>query len=215
MNPFARHTSLHIECRAGEAREIGTRAPGLRGNRVAVISDPGLADLGVVEAADGTLRAAGCDSMALTPVAPDPPQASVKTSRAFGADCVVVLGGGSSFNSAQMVAPRCGTSQVLDGIFDIGLASGPRVWLTQIPTGTGSDLTPNAIVTTPEGEKKGMVSPLLLPDLALLDARLTMNLPPKGTAMTDVDAMKADHLQVNSLRETNLTDVREVYRGAL
>jgi alcohol dehydrogenase class IV len=60
-----------------------------------------------------------------------------------------------------------------------------------VPTtaGTGSEVTPIAIVTTGEGEKKGVVSPLLLPDLALLDADLTLGLPPHVTAATGIDAI--------------------------
>ena len=46
-----------------------------------------------------------------------------------------------------------------------------------------------AIVTTPSHEKKGVVSPLLYPDIALLDARLTVGLPAAISAMTGVDAM--------------------------
>jgi alcohol dehydrogenase class IV len=63
--------------------------------------------------------------------------------------------------------------------------------LIQVPTtaGTGSEVTPIAIVTTPSHEKKGVVSPQLLPDLALLDAGLTLSLPPRVTAMTGIDAM--------------------------
>ena len=50
-------------------------------------------------------------------------------------------------------------------------------------------MTPIAIVTTPSHEKKGVVSPLLFPDVALLDGRLTLGLPPQVTAMTGIDAM--------------------------
>ena len=63
--------------------------------------------------------------------------------------------------------------------------------LIQVPTtaGTGSEVTAVAIVTTPSHEKKGVVSPLLYPDIALLDARLTVGLPAAVSAMTGVDAM--------------------------
>ena len=57
------------------------------------------------------------------------------------------------------------------------------------PAGTGSEVTQISIVTTRSGEKKGVVSPLLLPDYALLDADLTLGCPPHVTAATGVDAM--------------------------
>lgn len=55
--------------------------------------------------------------------------------------------------------------------------------------GTGSEVTPIAVVTTGEASKMGVVSPILLPDLALLDAELTLGLPPAITAATGIDAM--------------------------
>lgn len=107
------------------------------------------------------------------------------------ADGVIGLGGGSSMDTAKLVALLARTPQPLDAIFGIGLARGPRWPLIQIPTtaGTGSEVTPIAIVTTPTDEKKGVVSPILYADLAVLDASLTTGLPPAPTAMTGVDAM--------------------------
>ena len=60
-----------------------------------------------------------------------------------------------------------------------------------IPTtaGTGSEVTMVSILTTGTSEKKGVVSPIILPDIALLDADLTLGLPPAITAATGVDAM--------------------------
>jgi alcohol dehydrogenase class IV len=61
--------------------------------------------------------------------------------------------------------------------------------LATTTAGTGSEVTPIAIVTTGENEKKGVVAPQLLPDIALLDPALTSGLPPRVTAMTGIDAM--------------------------
>ncbi|MCA9181889.1 MAG: iron-containing alcohol dehydrogenase [Planctomycetales bacterium] len=60
-----------------------------------------------------------------------------------------------------------------------------------VPTtaGTGSEVTPISIVTTGTSEKMGVVSPLLLPDIAILDPDLTLGLPPHITAATGIDAM--------------------------
>ena len=71
------------------------------------------------------------------------------------------------------------------------MAKGPRLPLILVPTtaGTGSEVTTISIVTVSESEKKGVVSPQLLPDLALLDAELTLGLPAHVTAATGIDAM--------------------------
>ena len=58
--------------------------------------------------------------------------------------------------------------------------------ITQVPTtaGTGSEVTPISIVTTGATTKMGVVSPILLPDIAILDAALTTGLPASTTAAT-------------------------------
>ena len=73
----------------------------------------------------------------------------------------------------------------------MGLATGQRLPLVLIPTtaGTGSEVTPIAIVTTASSEKMGVVSPALLPDMAILDPALTLGLPAPITAATGIDAM--------------------------
>ena len=55
--------------------------------------------------------------------------------------------------------------------------------------GPGSEVTPVSIITVGEEEKRGVSSPLILPDIALLDADLTLGLPAPITAATGVDAM--------------------------
>ncbi|NPC53925.1 iron-containing alcohol dehydrogenase, partial [Corallococcus exiguus] len=66
-----------------------------------------------------------------------------------------------------------------------------RLPLILVPTtaGTGSEVTPISIVTTPTTEKKGVVAPKLLPDWAVLDPELTLGLPAHVTAATGIDAM--------------------------
>jgi alcohol dehydrogenase class IV len=76
-------------------------------------------------------------------------------------------------------------------VYGVGNAKGPRLPLILVPTtaGTGSEVTPISIVTTGNAEKMGVVSPVLLPDVALLDPELTYGLPPHVTAATGIDAM--------------------------
>ena len=68
---------------------------------------------------------------------------------------------------------------------------GQRLPLVQVPTtaGTGSEVTPIAIVTTGETTKSGIVARQLYADMAVLDAELTLGLPSAITAATGIDAM--------------------------
>jgi len=195
MSDFVFETTPRIVCEAGAAARLGEMAKALGVKRALIVTDAGLVKAGLLAPVQDGFRAAGLECALFSDVLADPPEDSVMTAvraaRAAGADGVVGFGGGSSLDTAKLVALLAGTEQALPAIYGIGLATGPRLPLIQVPTtaGTGSEVTPIAIVTTPSHEKKGVVSPLLYPDVAVLDARLTLGLPPHVTAMTGIDAM--------------------------
>lgn len=92
---------------------------------------------------------------------------------------------------AKLIAVLVASDQPLSTMYGIGNVKNGRLPLVQVPTtaGTGSEVTPISIVTTGETTKMGVVSPQLYADLAILDAELTVGLPPKVTAATGIDAM--------------------------
>ena len=106
-------------------------------------------------------------------------------------DGVIGFGGGSSLDTAKLVAFLSKSKQSLHQIYGVDKAIGSRLPLILIPTtaGTGSEVTPISIVTTGETTKAGIVANQLLPDVALLDAELTLGLPTHITAATGIDAM--------------------------
>jgi len=106
-------------------------------------------------------------------------------------DGVIAVGGGSSMDVAKVVAVLLGGDQALPELYGVDQVSGQRLPLILVPTtaGTGSEVTPVAVITTGETTKAGVSSARLLPDIAVLDADLTLGLPPAITAMTGVDAM--------------------------
>ncbi len=195
MPQFSFETAPKIICEQGAAERLGEIARGLGITRLFLVTDAGLIKAKLIDGALGSVAAAKVQTTVFSDVLADPPelsvQAAVDAARAAGADGVVGFGGGSSLDTAKLVALLARTPQALPDIYGIGLARGPRLPLIQVPTtaGTGSEVTPISILTTPSHEKKGVVSPLLYPDLALLDSRLTLGLPPAVTAMTGVDAM--------------------------
>ncbi|MGR9235368.1 iron-containing alcohol dehydrogenase (plasmid) [Rhizobium leguminosarum] len=165
------------------------------GPRVMVISDDGVVKAGLVQPALASLADGGAEISIFTGVVADPPDAIIHAAVAqaisFGATGVLGIGGGSSLDVAKLVALLCKSGDALDDIYGVGKVSGQRLPLVLVPTtaGTGSEVTPISIVTTGAYEKKGVVSPVLLPDAALLDAELTLGLPPAVTAATGIDAM--------------------------
>lgn len=195
MTGFIFETTPRIVCEQGGAGRIGELARGLGVRHLFLVTDQPLVQAGLLAPAVASLQEAGIAATVYSDVLPDPPEervlAAVEAARAAGADGVAGFGGGSSLDTAKLVALLARTPEPLPAIYGIGLAKGPRLPLLQVPTtaGSGSEATPIAIVTTPSSEKKGVVSPALYPDVALLDSDLTLGLPPRLTAMTGIDAM--------------------------
>ncbi|MBR9973304.1 iron-containing alcohol dehydrogenase [Magnetospirillum sulfuroxidans] len=195
MTNFVFETTPRIICETGAAAKLGTLAAELGLRKVLLVTDKGLVQAGILAPVLDGFAAAKVAVEVFSDVQADPPEASVDaavaSARTAGIDGVVGLGGGSSLDTAKLVALLAGNPQALPDIYGIGLAKGPRLPLIQVPTtaGTGSEVTPIAIVTTPTHEKKGVVSPLLYPDIAVLDGALTTGLPAAVTAMTGIDAM--------------------------
>lgn len=163
--------------------------------RILFVTDPGIMSLGLADGAMSSLSEAGFEITLFSEIEPDPKATTVERAaelaRSEGCDCVVGFGGGSSMDVAKVVALLVGSDQSMAAMFGVNEAEGARLPLVLVPTtaGTGSEVTPVSILTTGSEEKKGIVSPLILPDVALLDAELTIGLPPAISAATGVDAM--------------------------
>ena len=116
---------------------------------------------------------------------------ALKSAKNFKPTGILGFGGGSSMDIAKLISLLVGTEQDIENIWGVGNAKGPRLPLVLIPTtaGTGSEVTPISIITLEKDEKKGVSSPIILPDLAVLDPELTLNLPGDITAATGIDAM--------------------------
>jgi alcohol dehydrogenase class IV len=195
MPPFVFNTTKSIQFGAGGLARLGDLVRAGMGTRVLVVTDPGMVSTGIVDRAMDILKGAGVEATLFADVQADPPEAVVHAAtaiaRAGGVEGVVGLGGGSSLDVAKLVSLLAMGREELKSVYGVGNAKGPRLPLILVPTtsGTGSEVTPISIVTTGTAEKMGVVSPVLLPDVALLDPELTYGLPPHVTAATGIDAM--------------------------
>lgn len=195
MSTFTFNTTPSLLCGPGSIAQLGERARALQCRHVMLVTDAGIVQAGLLQPALDSLAQADVAATVYDSVLADPPEALVlaATQQAVAAsiDGVIGLGGGSSMDVAKLVALLAKGEEKLADIYGVGMAKGRRLPLIQVPTtaGTGSEVTPIAIITVGETEKKGVVSPVLLPDLAILDADLTLSVPPHVTAATGVDAM--------------------------
>ncbi|MFC3302498.1 iron-containing alcohol dehydrogenase [Parvularcula lutaonensis] len=184
-----------IRFEPGIASQIADPLGGLLGERVLVVTDPGLIEIGLPGPALKSLQDAGAELSVFYEVESDPSLGTLmkavdlaKEDRVTG---VLGFGGGSSMDVAKLTALLAGSGEDIDGAWGVGNAKGPRLPLALVPTtaGTGSEVTPVSIITLPGDEKRGVSSPLLIPDAAILDPDLTLGLPPHTTAATGIDAM--------------------------
>jgi alcohol dehydrogenase class IV len=142
------------------------------------------------------LQQAGCAVQLDTSITLEPTISMFETvlvaARAFAPDAVLGIGGGSSMDTAKLVAALHNSPQDVRNTFGINQLAGRSTFLACLPTtsGTGSEVSPNAILLDESEQlKKGIVSPHLVPDAAYVDPELTFSAPPSITAATGVDAM--------------------------
>jgi len=110
----------------------------------------------------------------------------------FQPDTVVGIGGGSVLDVAKLVAAQIDNTQTLREYVGNGLLAGRKATLICVPatSGTGSEVSPNAIlVDDVDDQKKGIISPWLVPDAVFVDPVLTHSVPPAITAATGMDAL--------------------------
>jgi len=208
MHSFQTVADIRIE--PGGAAKLDAYVEGLCPNkRIAIITDKGVRGLGLMDAGLDALRAAGYDLMVFDDVVADPPEEIVvkggKAVKAFDAGLVIGFGGGSPMDTAKVIAHLAGCDQPLETLYGVDNAKGPTLPLLLIPTtsGTGSEVTNVAIITTGKTAKKGVVADSLYADRVLLDAKLTFDLPPSITASTGIDAMVHAIEAYTSIREKN------------
>lgn len=196
MKDFAFTTVAEIIVEwAGAARLGEILSQRFSARRVLLVTDSGLVKAGVLPPVLHSLQGAGFQVTVYDRVQPDPHERLVlealQVARDGNCDMVIGLGGGSSLDVAKLVAVLFNSEQDLQELYGIGKVIGQRLPLVNIPTtaGTGSEVTNIAILTTNDDSKMGIVSPQLYGDLVLLDAQLTLGLPPVHTAAAGIDAM--------------------------
>jgi alcohol dehydrogenase class IV len=195
MKPFIFSTTKSIMSEIGAIQRIADICSTLDISKPLIITDQGIVDVGLMQPLDAAFKHAGKAYFCFDQVVADPPEhvvlSAVTYAKELGVDGIIGFGGGSSLDTAKLVALLANSDEQLADIYGVDAIRGKRLPLILIPTtaGTGSEVTPIAIVTTGETTKAGVVSATLLPDIALLDASLTLGLPSHVTAATGIDAM--------------------------
>ena len=184
-----------IEFGEGEVARLPELLGGLGVKRPLIATDKGLVASGLVDRI-GTLLP---DAVVFDGTPANPTEEAVMAAHALyvaeGCDGVVGLGGGSSLDLAKAVRLLTGHEGPLERYTAVagGAARihGRICPMIAVPTtsGTGSEVGRAAVIITADGRKLGILSPHMLPSIALCDPELTWGLPPRLTAATGMDAL--------------------------
>lgn len=178
---------------ATACREAGIARP-------LVVTDPGLAELPMTEAALAALEADGLDAAMFADTRGNPTgrnvEDGVEALRRGNHDGVVAIGGGSALDTGKAIAFTAGQSRSIFEFEDIGdlwkgaNADFPPIVAVPTTAGTGSEVGRAAVITDESDHRKKIIfHPRMLPRTAILDPELTLGLPPHLTAATGMDAL--------------------------
>lgn len=166
------------------------------GCRALVCTDAFLAGTAQLRRVVASLSEAGLEARVLDAAVPELPRATVEAAidaaRSPLPDVIVGLGGGSCIDLAKLVALGLSSDLPLDHFYGEGKVVAATRPVIAIPTtaGTGSEVTPVAVLTDPaEHLKVGISSPRLVPHAAICDPLLTYGAPAHVTAYAGIDAL--------------------------
>ena len=180
----------------GATIKLGAEVQKLGKKRALIVTDRGITSLGLHSTTMSSLEQAGIEVEIFDGVKADPDtevvEMGLKFAKEKGTDIVVGLGGGSPLDVAKAIAfllTNPGTIRDYEGIDLIGNHRQPLVAIATT-SGTGSEVTANAVITDPAINKKMIISShALVPDIAVVDPRLTKGIPAKVTAATGIDVL--------------------------
>jgi alcohol dehydrogenase len=196
MTAFAFCAPRKTRFGAGVVAELAEEVALLGGSRVLVVTDPGLVRAGTVQPVVDRIREQAdvvdvFDAVVANPLDTDCADAARKAEE-MGANLVVGLGGGSSMDTAKAIAVVMAHGGEPKDYFGAGTLSKPIAPLICVPTtsGTGSEVTPFAVITDSKSRvKMNILDSRLVPLSCFVDPELTASLPPTLTASTGMDAL--------------------------
>ncbi len=196
MEGFIFRMPRKIEIGFSKSRDLSKIIKEMKLNKVLIVVDYNLEKMGIVDYIFSNLKKVNIfftvfNNIKNEPTIAEIDQAINDLNVVSNFDGVVGIGGGSTIDVAKLLAVSGSIKGSIKDYLGTNLFNESGVPTIMVPTtsGTGAEVTPNAIVKdSAEGWKKGVVSSFLIPDRVILDPELTFSVPPKITAETGIDA---------------------------
>jgi alcohol dehydrogenase class IV len=164
--------------------------------RVLIVTDPTLAASAAAARVLASIRSCGLEVRVFEGTLPELPMeivlGAIRQAVSYRPQCVVGLGGGSSIDLAKLVAVGVVHGEELRSFYGEEQVPGPVTPVIAIPTtaGTGSEVTPVAVLSDPQTALKvGISSRHLIPQFAIVDPSMTYGCPPSITGHAGIDAL--------------------------
>ncbi|BBM02115.1 iron-containing alcohol dehydrogenase [Microbulbifer sp. GL-2] len=185
----------------GRTADLAKACCELNIQRPLLVTDPGLAGMSLIDRAYAPCRENGLELEVFSSIKGNPNgeniNQGVQLLRDKNCDGVIAFGGGSAIDAGKAIALMAGQSRPIWDFEDIGdnykrVDPNGMVPVIAVPTtaGTGSEVGRVAVITDENAKIKRLIfHPNILPDIVILDAELTIGLPPAVTAATGMDAL--------------------------
>ncbi|NLO99678.1 MAG: iron-containing alcohol dehydrogenase [Clostridiaceae bacterium] len=203
---------------AGRLEDTGTYVKEYGKKALIVTTGPFFKETGLVDRLMKILAKSGVESAHYYDISPNPlstqVDAGAQFGREFGCDVLIGLGGGSAIDAAKGIAVAIGHNAPIWDYCPSGdpgdlTATSKTLPIIAITTtsGTGSHITPYAVITNPETkEKPGLGSDYTFPKVAIVDPELMLSVPPKITAATGFDILAHSIEAYTSEKSSPITD---------
>ena len=196
FDPFRFRIPTEVQFGAGVATNLGEQVARLSAKAPFIVTDPGVRQAGIVAPLVQTLIERGITAEIYDKISPNPRDhecvAGSEAARAFGADLIVAIGGGSPIDAAKAIAGLVPNGGAVQDWLPPTTFARPPLPVIAVPTtaGTGSEVTRSSVISdTQRHTKISLRDYQIAPRVALVDPSLTHSLPRSVTAATGMDVL--------------------------
>jgi len=181
---------------SGSSKQVGEECRKLNLRKALIVTDRNQVKLGIIDGVLESLQQSGVayaiyDGVNTEPVV-EHVQEGLEAFRENKCHCLLAIGGGSPMDTAKAISVMVTNPGSINDYMGLGKVPEKGIPVIAVPTtaGTGSEVTPFTIITDTKRNVKMLIgSPFLMPEIAIVDPRLTLLLPPDITAATGIDAL--------------------------